>query len=1114
MNNFNITFELPELYPAITKSFLFGNAGDLARVTITFDSVAAPVAAARFRFGLIANSIDPYEGNAPSDFTIANDKLLSPYTGTIQAFSGNIGGGLLPALPEAFNTGTVTFTDLGGGSYQIQHDFRIPYLPEDTLLNGANVPDSRPIFNGSESPRYVFSVDIFDDLVNPTPLETSNDVDLSLVFLKGNCGYLNESLNTGNALYSVSSFGLTPSQYNPLSTTTGAATISTSGAPFTVGTKLSLVFGEIPSTLDNSTDLLTNYAFEKVDLFADGVPVSGTKIQNIEANISGANIELTFEMQEGFAQNYFIWVVVSNDAAIIQHANLWLTYGVPEADAPLDVVQFNKPLGADGNEDFRFFRWFEEDLANTYNHINAYRCDDVLAKWRIYSPYPLTEITSFKLRIFDTNNNATLEQFIVSYSQLPFLLGKNVIRADANEKKYITIDENGDYFDFSYGFQLWDNWIKAGIVLECTVQGNYQGNAFTHAWRSPEFGTGQFAITQNTLAEPQALPTGIEYFWVDGAGVIQDASDLGGVVAGQDTLVVATWQDDNLNDLQALESELRGYIGVNLDNGSQATFRAIYSTYDNEDFSPWKAVAGHTVDRAKVTKVDIKTATVSAILNWNNLYTIFGDALLTNKVCVTPRLDRFVPETSSTKTISFNFRGDDFRVIEYQLTEPITSGAVLEAFGDVPFGTLTFEYNTIPVWGGGTVYTYADWLVAIAGASAGHYIRISTSQSGLIDGGVLLSYIVPAAVPDPFTLVLARDKGIDKDVVIYFKNKVAFSSISATNSSDSYAAIRTLGASASDYTSFPFALTDTASLNAIVAGLSEGDSWGLHLHANITDQNETNTITVTGSYALMNYQIVDVAASYNNQKWRSINALNCKLYDSVLDLDVINGYTSPVYGERFYVYVAFYVTNASEPQKVIVGNRELGLGAGDRGHWEIACGLFGGQPDVRAFLSDNTTSGNDLVLVNRATYGYNVAQFVYDGGFLAAGCTLLSNGCVENVITIDKAAPFPISNSANRLFIGGRTNAANSSFADLFGGGIVKLQIVHYGGADPLPTAQQLRRDFMLGGIEASSLPAGASLQLDVDFNQTGTASPVDNGVNAYTITTLNGAAYAPFNSF
>lgn len=1104
LSNFAITYSLPD-YGTPSKSFLHGSILDKIRVSITFDSDALIVAGAVFKFGLVPNSDAVYNG---SDFKIADNKFLSRTTNTPQAFAGDIGGQLAPSLPIEFNTGTVSFNSLGGNSYEFIHEFILDPFPVDADLNGENTPLAPSIFSGAESPKYIFEFQLRDELINPVPVENTADYDLGAILLGGNVGYFDELLNGLPANYTKTSFTCEPST---LEDTSCSGVISGPSA-VTASTVFKITYLSIPSSLDQNIDLLANYNHESILVNVGDAPASGTVISNLVTIANGNDVEFSFEtVASELGPNYIFVVHVSNDAVTFDGNAVWLKYGVPASLFTGTGVAIYKPDGAAGGDSFRFLKWWNtSDIANAHNHLHAYRADDALCLFKFEALPPFT-LERFRLAIVTDDGVLDNEEFSfpLASTSFPVEIDRGVLRSPSNDKKYIRISESSGVYDVSYGFQVWSNWIRSDVRFIAEFFGTVGGDPVSELYESPFFDLGQFDTSKNTLAEPRVLPetppNNIQYIWVDSSGTPQSANNFEAVVLGQDTKIIATWQDDNLNDLQALESELRGYIGVNLDGSGKNTFRAIYDVYDSDITTPWKEVPGHTAGRAKVTKVDVKTATVEAILQWSKLQDAFGDAVYSSRICITPRLDKVDTFDQHTSYISFHFRGDDLRTLEYTMTGALPASAVIEVFGDVSFASLTFEFNNNPV-------TYAQLLVEMANGGAGDVAKITTSEAGLIEGGVLITSLIDAAAPASFSLVLPRDKGIDKDVAVWFKNKVTLTSITATGSSDSYAAIRLNPASVGGNTGFIFSLTDVAGLNGVISGLSEGDTWGLHLHANIETPTETNIITIEGSFDLPDLAITDIVDSYNNQKWRNIGP-NCKLYDSALDCDVVNGYISPTFNDTFYVFVAFYVTNASQPQKLLVGNRVSDLGVADRGHWELACGAFGGQPDVRAFLSDNTSSGNDLVLVNRITYGYNIAQFVYGGTGLSADCKMIANGCEENVITTDRATPFAINNSANRLQIGARTNTAQTVITDAFGGGIVKLQIVHFNGA-ALPSDAQLRRDFMLGGIELSALPVGATLEVDIDFNKTGTASPTDNGVNGYTVTTLNGAAYAPFNGF
>ena len=79
---------------------------------------------------------------------------------------------------------------------------------------------------------------------------------------------------------------------------------------------------------------------------------------------------------------------------------------------------------------------------------------------------------------------------------------------------------------------------------------------FTNNFISPAFGLGNYNQTKKTFAEPQVVapPSKIQYF--DEAGLIE----TGSILLKEKTLIIATFEESNLNDLLCLPDAPYTYL--------------------------------------------------------------------------------------------------------------------------------------------------------------------------------------------------------------------------------------------------------------------------------------------------------------------------------------------------------------------------------------------------------------------------------------------------------------------------------------------------------------------------------------------------------------------------
>lgn len=636
-----ISHRCVDLYAAQSKSFIYGNVGDLIETTIEF-TLIAPTAFIDFKYGLIDKEEDLY--NSDDNFQMPDDFFISPTTGDIQAYRGSTSGTLNPSLPKSFDTGSVVVSNIGGNDYRLIHTHILGPLvrTEDVSIDALITPEE---YDGSNCLKYVFQIDVRDDEIDPDYDQSTRESDLSQLIISGNTGYQNEFLNGSPAKYTLTSFQFNTleGELNPAVDSEAEAVIESNSGNFSATTDIILFIQLIKDNFEGGQTLDENLLIERVQIQADGTPVSGTNLLDVTATFVTTTIDLSFTVAKGsYTGQYAIWAAVSNDPANINHNNILLKVGESGTAADLTTINFGTFLNAP-RADFNFNYHYNNDVSASFNHVRSFIEDRLVCRWRIENYFAGNDIKSFTIRIRSRTTGQVLESLEVLAQDIPFDSDRDFKLEDTDPKIFRKITETTtDVWDFEYGFQIWDTFVNSdAVVFECAVnvdQTVATGEIVndTKIFQSPDFELGNYDTTKNTALEPNVLrgPTSIELY--DEVTSVQ----VKGIIKNRTTLVRAIFQDDNLNDLQATQAQLTGYNGINQLGDVQNTYEMFHSTVSNGVLRPWLQPSGYVPFNTRITKVDVKTAWVESTVDWDKLDPLFPNI---EKFDVSSRLDKLEP---------------------------------------------------------------------------------------------------------------------------------------------------------------------------------------------------------------------------------------------------------------------------------------------------------------------------------------------------------------------------------------------------------------------------------------------------------------------------------------
>lgn len=635
-----------------------------ASIFFTTKDVIAIQKTINFKFGLTSNESDVYASgsNVGGGFTVDESFFDSRLTGQMQAYRGTVSA-LEPSPPKGFETGGVTITSLGGNDYRLDHEFELYLLNVDDIngtSTGLIIPDE---LNGDGSIKYVYEVNIFAGPTTPLPDETTTKQDLTNFFPNGTVGWLQETYNQGITRFQLDTFAFeTPDgELNTAFDSSATAQVSALVNNFAVTHKVVIQIEDVTDDLDPQLNATANKNIARVELLADGVPVSLGNLINVSATINAdpSKLDILFTVKANeYFDLYSISVIINETVLGAAQNTLDLKTGVVSSLGDDSVLDFGTYPGAVRTE-FNLNPHYSQTVSISFNEVKGFTEDFITNRFRVVNTDTVnTTLDKFILSIQSLSTGEVLERRVINAQALPYIEVRD-FNLDATDTTFTTIDvqENGTgIYDFIYPFQIWKNWFSVPNLV-FRLEGVFSQTLITNdvvkvrvIRSSPDFQIGNYDETKNTVSEPQALrkPPSIQYF------VQPSGQEVKSINNSSKTKIVLTFEDNNLNDLEVVPiapfvydvaqvNGLTAYMGINVKTGSQSDYIRFHAHRINSTNSPWEIITGHPSFHATLTRTDIKTATLEAIIDPDKIRSIYGDDI----ECLTAsgRLDAFrIPE--------------------------------------------------------------------------------------------------------------------------------------------------------------------------------------------------------------------------------------------------------------------------------------------------------------------------------------------------------------------------------------------------------------------------------------------------------------------------------------
>ena len=647
---------------------LAANFGNEVLTTITFTSADTLFVgdSIKFYYGYVEKDTTVY--SSPGNYEINKDLFKDPYHESVTQFvfqrTGNTSTdeSMNHVSPKWGQYGTATIQDTGADDqYILKFTHYVPFLPreDDYDVNNYFIPDS---VNGGKTLKPIFQLDIIQDEASNAPEQSTNRIDLSNFFDKASIGYYDQVFQTGKDLYNLESYtfnnGSTDvSKIDSSRDTT--LTFSISGDEnFT--TDAEIILHVIDLDLNSSeaakrSNYTTNQNYDRVLVQANNTPSSSTRITNFKVerdalDLSLLNCTATIPKLKvtGF---YAIWVSVSKNNSTLSAQNLYLQSEVAESGGDDTVIKMDFYNLQAQTPYFNFFPHWQgnaDNITGAFNHVKGSYEDVYACLFRIVNEDAAnTILQTFTVSIKSRTTNQVIESVKFNIEDGETISRNYNIPQEHQNKISFTpnygFEAGKDEYLVNYAFQIGDDWYNIdNIVIEWNAiyeQTLDDGDVVTfNVWRqSKDFEINPYDQTQNIETEPQTLSVGDPEFYDASTG--KKLSKIS-QTSGTKTLVKFTFEDNNLDDLQAIpttpedyifllankqDGNLTGYINIVPEGGNESK-RYRFHNFEENNTTFWEEPTGHVdTNKAKLRRVTTKQATIEAVIDADDLINTFGD---------------------------------------------------------------------------------------------------------------------------------------------------------------------------------------------------------------------------------------------------------------------------------------------------------------------------------------------------------------------------------------------------------------------------------------------------------------------------------------------------------
>lgn len=881
----------------------------------------------------------------------------------------------------------------------IEHEFVI----NPTITNNLETPS---YLEGVASLKYSAQFDLKPRLTSPRLLTSTYIDDV------GSVGWYGSNFNGFNNVYTVddvsfidTSTSLQVDSLQSNSSTSVQIEISKTGTNFISGEVIIIYLEKILTRSDDyigtSTTYTENSIRDVVLIEVDGLSVTSGNYFGVTATSSGSQVTINFDYQYITSERLLIEQGDSYKLCVSHQQDGESSANSTRVMLIADSQQYSTDNYIPNLSIFDKFLMFTHDkeygIDSGEASIRAWNEDEVLLDFEL-------KLDKDKEALFDRlefilvadNGSEFFPLDTVSFDLSTSIIANNIQQVNIDRNRgfeipedspfnfvkmdYTSTSSNFDIYNGAIGFKIkWQEWVRNNSVDPDFYDNTKPNNNFNfkssnyalglngyviriisnvHTTGIDDLGRGGVGLTVERSGEIEVRDYDVTDDGVVTSGIItfHDPDTLietGVVLSNKDTLFRSTWNTSNLDETT--------YYGIHRIQESNSPSNDIvrlssldYKNRLGDILKPKDGETGVTIVNDGVniiTECLIDYTKINPITNYD--YSGRVETVLVG-------IDSYV---------SFHFREDSLNSLVWEIPMGVNIAGLqeLNSIG-VPVSSVSYELDE----GSGYV-SYASFssfstALQTASTSGVRNARLTTSQSGYIEGSMFLLYVSDTGSTPTIDIDLEFDKnGFDWECLISFDNKVVFTSVDY-NQSITFAVFKvvTNTPNSEDYTDAVF--LSLSALNTAIDALTEGVNYSVFISLLPDLRFDANLITNLTLLLQANYLLTGLD-KINNFHIGS-DEVNKEYKLTGNSLEFVN------------------VSGASNFQTAINNSFDTGTG-GQRSHSQDTSYAF--MFDCSGVQNDGNEFGGAITLYSTST-SFTSSLSSSNTGFVVL---LLSNGIIQ-----------------------------------------------------------------------------------------------------------------------
>jgi len=673
-------------------------------------------------------------------------------------------------------------------TYYLEHEFIIqPYTSLDDF-NGNNIYTKSDYLLNAESVKYVYQIEVKTTPENPVILSSTKDFDP--LILDGAVGFLEEKLNGNPRDVILSDLVINDNLFAVEGEKNNLVTfkLNSESFPLSLATSyVQIIAYKLNYELNTNVKFLDQIDFSSIEAKTGEVDGMLNTAGIIE---SGNGLLVNFNFNPTPNDDIIVYINVISDTTQLTNQSFRLFSGTIQEAAKVEPFELRQIYNTPDASFIFFHEYLNINTSIFHKNVAAFVDDILICKVEVQKKNDFAISKGITVALVN-NNNEILQSVSYNNSQLPIVEPTNYnINEVGRENIQVTYFNTSDYYSIIYPFQIKEFWTaKTDIRVVLTMDYELEGVSDSTVIKSPPFRLGTYDQTKNSDTEPQVLAKFDEKIKL----MSEDGSiNINQLNLGSSIRLVAEFEDKNTltNSLQVEESELTGYFGISQPQQS-GNLHYVTKEFGTLGSTFYKNIDGSTSPACKITKLDVKTAKVEAIVDVDELVNILGESDNYNIVC---RLDKKEAAFLTVDQYTFIFNQNTSQSYEYTLDSDLLKQAFLSVYYSVNYP------NIIEFFHAATFFASTDFEVFKAhingnGASGEKIVLTWTTFTGSVYESIV-KLNIPRTAASPETSIGLNNTlfthYLENENLYAFDNKIKLSSffVSGASSDELYYALR------------------------------------------------------------------------------------------------------------------------------------------------------------------------------------------------------------------------------------------------------------------------------------------------------------------------------------